>query len=249
MAFIIRKDAMGYRLAPYTEYDGTMFMLENGERVGKHQGWIAEPENLTAMVTNGKMKTPEELTIPELNAGQVTKFLKKVGMCLDHEWRVRKFMREPFTKIKATNIIPMIELHKKMCEGQKKNPETIPFNIGWFDGALGMFMGPQVAILPEIEGGEIVLFKDRMGKFQVVLKHGDWYAYPKTQRDDAPICTLMLMQFMGGTQPSNFESIEALLGQDNFITPEGVLVGKGSYINISVDDILGAPPMEGKDGS
>ncbi len=88
-----------------------------------------------------------------------------------------------------------------------------------------------------------------MGKFQVVLKHGDWYAYPKAQRDDSPICTLMLMQYMKDTEPTGLDSIEALVGNKNFITPEGVLVGKGSYISISIDDILGPPSAEGNDGS
>jgi hypothetical protein len=247
MSFIIRKDVTGFRLAPYTEYDDEMFTLENGEKVGKLHGWIAEPENLAAILTGGKMKTPEELTIPELNSQQITAFLKKMGMCLDHEWRIRRFMKEPFTKIKTSHIPPMIELHKKMCEGLKKNPEAMPMNVGWFDGAVGIFAGPQVMILPEVEGGEIVLSKDQMDRFRVVLKFGDWYAYPKAQRDDAPICTFMLMQFMSGTQPTNQENMEDLLGKDSFVTPEGILVGKGNYLSISVDDILGPPPEEKKD--
>jgi hypothetical protein len=249
--FIIRKDALGYRLAPLIEndgeegnYDGTMFTLENGEKVGKHQGWIAEPENLLAVQTGGKMKTPEELMIPSLKPDQIRKRLHQMGLCLDHDWRIRKFMREPFTKVKALHALPLIEMHKKVCEEAKKDPENVPLNIGWFDGALGMFVGPMPTMVPEMEGGQIVLYKDRMGHFQVVLKHGDWYAYPKDQRDDMPVCTLFLMKFMDRTQPSNFETMEELIGQDKFMTPEGILVGKGGFITLSIDDFLGPAPKE-----
>lgn len=244
-SFVIIKDAIGWRLAPYTDYDGQIFHLENGGAIGKHEGFIAEPENLLAIGTGGHMKTPDELTIPDLDAHEIMPFLKKMGMCLDHEWRIRKFMKAPYTNIKAGHVAPMIELHIQFCSSVKKDPESMPLHLAAFEDKIGLLLGNTAGLIPEVPGGEIYLYKDRMGHEQIVLKHKDYYAYPKGQRDDAPIVTLMLIKFMDRTEPSGFESVEELLGKDKFVTPEGMIVGHGSYMTISIDDILN-PPSDGE---
>ena len=202
------------------------------------------------MATGTKLKTPEELTIPELDETQILRFLKKLGYCLDNEWRIRKFMREPFIKLKADHIAPMIEIHLVMCNQAKKDPEAVPIHLGYFEEKLGLFFGNSVGMIPEQAGGEICVYQDRMNHQQVVLKHRDYYAYAKNQRDDAPVCTLFLIKFMERTSPTGAESIEELLGPNRFLTPEGMIVGQGgSIMTLSIDDILGPPPEPPKEAS
>jgi hypothetical protein len=249
LGFLIRKDGLGFKLSAYTEYNGTIFTTDSGEKVGKHQGFIAEPENIISIVRKTKMKLPEELLIPPLDADQIMQALKKIGHCLDHEWRIRRFMKEPFTKIKATNIMPLIEVHKQYCASIQKNPEATPLLIGWFEEALGIMVEkPKQGIMlcPEHDGGEICTIKDRMDFKRIVLKFGDWYAFPREQQENVPICALTLAQFVPDAMPTNAENVQEVLGNDKFLTPEGVIVGKGSYFNFSIDDILGPPPEDKK---
>ncbi len=70
-------------------------------------------------------------------------------------------MKEPFTKVKTEHVFPMIEGFIQLCGQHKKNPESTPLVLGWFDGALGMLTPERVwaMILPEHPGGEIFLYK------------------------------------------------------------------------------------------
>lgn len=246
LGYLIQKDGSGWKMAGYTEYDGSVFTLENGEMVGKYQGFVAEANNIIAMVQNVKMRTMDELWMPAFDADQIMKALKKVGYCLDHQWRVRRFLREPFTKLTVGHIMPLIEIHKQYCESKSRSPEAYPITLGWFEEKLGLMFSEQegneikvgIAQLPTHEGGQFGFYVDRLENRRFTLKFGDWYAVPCEQNEAAPVCTLKLIQYLKDFQPLEGDSVEAILGKDQFISPEGILVGKGSYFNISIDDFL-----------
>ena len=242
LGYLIQQDASGYKLAPYVDYDGSVFTLECGEMVGREQGFVADAGNIIAMSQRQKMKTFNDMWYPPYDADQIMKALKKVGHCLDHQWRVRRFMREPVTKLTALHIMPMIEIHKQFCQAKSKNPESTLITLGYFEDKPGLILADDkqmgICPLPTHEGGQFCTLKDRMGFTRLYLKFGDWYATPREARDDQPVCTFTLMHYVQGLEVLEAQSVEEILGTEQFLTPEGVLVGKGSYFNISIDDFL-----------
>jgi hypothetical protein len=248
LGYLLRKDMMGWKLSPYVDFDGVIFTAEDGEKIGKYQGWIAEATNVLAIIQHREMRLPEELMLPAFNADQLMKALKKIGYCLDNKWRIRRFMRPPFTKLKEEHIMPMVSIHLQVCEKEKKNPEAHTSLLAWMEDQVGIMPPtnpPGAGLLPEHEGGSICIVKDRMGFRRIVLKFGDWYVTPRDQNEQVNICSVSFTQYMKDVEPTGAKTVEELLGKDMFLSPEGVIVGRGAYFNISIDDILG-PQEEGK---
>ena len=250
--YLIRKDALGWKIAELASgesYDGYVFTLSTGEKVGKLSGWLVCAENLQAMAVGEPMQTPDQLITPPLTGNEMLNFLRRLGWCLDHEWRVRKFMREPFSKLTIHNIAPLIVGHINLCQSEEKALKT-PILVGWFDGKAGIVVPPQVLMLPEgtgpegIPAGKFCLYKDRMGRQRFMMRWGDWFLAPKMQTDGAAFCTLEVINRLQTLLEEDrltdldAESVEAFLGKDQFLTPEGLLVGKGSFLTISIDDFL-----------
>jgi hypothetical protein len=258
--YLLRQDAMGWKVAELASddsYDGQTFTLSTGEKVGKEQGWIANPENLLSLAQHKKLKPPEELSMPELEGQELVRFLGKLGYCLDHDWRVRRFMREPFTKVRALDVVPIITGHIQVLK--EEQAQKIPITLGWFEGKVGMIQPGQVLIMPEKmpEGmpvGDVVLIKTSVkgtpDTFRLALKFQDWFAIPKEQAESQPVCTLELMQFIPEDRviQTGTDSVEEFLGKDRFLTPEGLVVNRGSMLTISIDDFLKnmPPPEDGK---
>lgn len=258
--YLIRKDALGWKvaeLAPEDNYDGSTFILNTGERVGKEQGWLANSENVLALARHQSLRNPEELSMPELTGTELVRFLGKLGYCLDHDWRVRRFMREPFTKITADNITPIVMGHVMALK--EEQAQKIPITLGWFEGKIGLIAPGGVALLPDklpegVPVGDIVLIKTSTkgspDTFRVALKIQDWFAVPKAQHEAQPICTLELIRFLPEDRivQTGASSVEELLGKDRFLTPEGMMVNRGSFLTLSIDDFLKNPPSDGKEG-
>ncbi len=246
--YLIRKDLLGWKIAPYVDYDGFIFTLESGEKVGREQGWIAEPENLMAMAQGTKLKTPDQLTVPELEGDELVRFIGKLGYCLDHDWRVRRFMREPFTKLTLMNISVLAIMHAQIC-GSDEAAQKQLITLGWFDGKAGMVTKKGVLILPSdappegMELGSLCLFRDQMNRHRILLRWRDWFLAAKEQSDTKPLCTLEAMKYIPEDKltPLDAESVEAFLGRDKFLTPEGLVVGRGSFLTISIDGFLDNP--------
>jgi hypothetical protein len=254
-AYLLRQDALGFKIAELAEecFDGEVFTLATGERVGKRQGWLANPENLLEMARHQPLKDPDQLSVPELTGTELVRFLGKLGYCLDHDWRVRRFMREPFTKLTALNVAPIVAVHLQLYkeEGAQKNPIT----LGWFDGRVGVVVPGNVVILPDgeppegIPKGDLVLVKttvakDDPPKYRLALKLHDWYLFPKDQAEGQPMCTLEMIQFLPEDRvvQTGADTVAELLGTDRFLTPEGMVVNRGSMLTISIDDFFKDPP-------
>lgn len=260
--YLLRQDALGWKVAELAtddSFDGQTFTLSTGEKVGKEQGWLANPENLLAMAQHKKLKPPEELSMPELEGQELVRFLGKLGYCLDHDWRVRRFMREPFTKVIAFNVAPIIMGH--IMALKEEQAQKTPITLGWFEGKVGMIQPGQILIMPEgkppegVPTGDIILIKTSMkgspDTFRLALKFQDWYAIPKEQAEAQPVCTLELIQFLPEDRiiQTGADSVEEFLGKDRFLTPEGLVVNRGSMLTISIDDFLkNMPPPEGGKG-
>jgi len=252
--FLIRKDALGWKIAQLAEgdnYDGHLFTLATGEKVGKEQGWLADPENLMAIVTHGKLKPPEAMAMPECTEPELINFLRKAGWCVDHEMRIRRFMGDPFIKLTTTNIPALVGVHLQSCKGEEQALKKM-LTLGWFDGKIGAVTEQGIAILPDgplpegLAPGEIILFQDRMGRDRVMLKWRDFFLVPKTQMEGRPLCVLELVKWVeeARLKPTGIESIQELVGQEWFLTPEGLLISKKkflttiSFADFSVDELL-----------
>lgn len=240
--FLLRKDVVGWMVSPLHQdepFDGSTYQLESGERIGYNSGWLACSENLQALSRGQKkLLTLEEVMSPDLTAKQLMRLLEQFDYRLDSEWRLRRWMGAPFTNLLAKHARALVEIHKEICKGLKKDPKTMPQYVGWHEQQKQpVIVMPQGgALVPEIDG-EIVLYRDQLGHRQVVLKGGDWYGYPKAASNG--LVTLFWMEYMQRTEPSGCESISELLGKDKFVTPEGLLCSTASTFTISVDDILG----------
>jgi hypothetical protein len=254
-AFLIRKDALGWKIAQLAEgdnYDGTIFTLASGEKVGKEQGWLADPENLQAIASHQKLRHPEDMTLPELNERELINFLRKVGWCVDHEMRVRRFMGDPFVQLETWMVPALVGIHLQ-TSGKEEAALKSTLTIGWFDGKVGVITQQGVGVLPERETmpegmdlGEIVLFRDRMDRERVMLKWRDFYLVPKTQVEGRPVCVLEMTKWVEESRlkPTGTASVKELVGKDWFLTPEGLLISKKkflttiSFADFSVDELL-----------
>jgi hypothetical protein len=255
MSYLLRRDVVGWRLSSFTDYDGSSFMLESGERVSKTEGWIADPDNVNAMLMGAKkLLEPEEMMLPALESVDLLKALQRGGQMLDSNWRVRKFMGPPLSLLRAEHIMALFVLHLSWHKDQKIDPENKPMYMVWApepkvpgllfpDRKLGLAIKDS-EINPSVTEpqGEICIVTDKMGWRQVVLKWSDWYAYPKTYRPGMNMCTLFVQKFLKEAVPVAADSIPTLLGSDKFLSHEGVMFNKGGFLTISIDDFL---PKEG----
>lgn len=253
--FLIRKDSLGWKIAQLAEgdnYDGHLFTLASGERVGKEQGWLADPENLMAIASHQKLKAPEQMTLPECTERELINFLRKVGWCVDHEMRVRRFMGDPFVQLAAWMVPALVGVHLQESGGEEQALKKT-LTIGWFDGKVGALTNNGIALLPEqtampegLDHGEILLFTDRMDRERVMLKWRDYFLVPKTQVEGRPICVLELAKWVeeARLKPTGVTSVAELVGKEWFLTPEGLLISKKkflttiSFADFSVDELL-----------
>jgi hypothetical protein len=252
--FLIRKDSLGWKIAQLIDgdfYDGYLFTLATGERVGKEQGWLADPENLMAIATHQKLKAPEDMTLPECTEKELINFLRKVGWCVDHEMRVRRFMGDPFVKLNTKHVVALCAIHQQTNGGEEAALKKT-LTIGWFDGKIGVVTNNGIALMPEepipegLEPGEIMLFRDRMERDRVMLRWRDWYLIPKTQVEGRPVCVLEMAKWVDQARlkPTGVESVAELVGKEWFLTPEGLLISKKkflttiSFADFSVDELL-----------
>lgn len=255
MAYLLRRDAVGWRLSSFTDYDGSCFTLENGERVSKMQGWIADPDNVRAMLSGAKtLLAPEDMMLPALESADLLTAFQSGGYMLDSNWRIRKFMGPPLSKLSAEHIMALFVMHLSWHKDQNLDPENKPMYTIWAvepkvpgllfpDHRMGLAVKDS-EINPSFTEpqGEICIITDKMGWRQVVLKWQDWYAYPKAYRPEMNMCTLFVQKFLKGAVPVNADSIPTLLGSDKFLSHEGMMFNKGGFLTISIDDFL---PKEG----
>lgn len=240
-SFLLRKDALGWKVAQLADdesYDGAVFTLATGEKVGKENGWLADPENVLAMVRGQPLKNPEDLTVPEMNESELVNFLKKLGRCVDHEMRVRRFLSEPFTKLLDAHVGLMVVVHQQACGGDEDKMAKTLLTLGWFDGKIGIFTEKGPVVFPDgdppegVDKGELVLFRDRVGRDRLLLRWHDWYLAPKVQAEGRPICVLELFKYADPerVKPSGATSVKELLGTDWILTPEGLMISKRKFV-------------------
>jgi hypothetical protein len=253
--YLLMRDAVGWKLAAFKDYDGSCFLLESGRRVSKTEGWIADPDNVKALLRGErKLAEPEDLMYPSLKAPDLLAALGSGGYQLDAEWRIRKSMGLPMTELKTDRIMALFVMHLSWHKEQKLDPENKPMHMVWLpephkvpgllfpDGRLGLTETDQAMGVQPGGGGDLCVMQDKMGWKQVVLKWSDWYAYPKAYRPDMHMCTLFVEKFMKDAVPMEADGIPTLLGSGKFLTPEGTILNKGGFLAISIDDFF---PKEG----
>lgn len=262
LGFVLRKDGLGFwKVESYTSFDGYGFTLDSGERIATAKAYVCDPRNLEAAAKNWKMTEPSGMMLPDLDAKQIAEHLATMSCQLDSDWRIRHAMGAPFMKLKATNIGPMIKVHEAVCMKDKKNPEDVlcavahvgtgpePEKHEMFAYLMKDGTGVPLPdgkdmkdVSSQFDEGEIHLVVDRMGFKRIVFKLGDWYAYPKSQWKEAPVCVFTVMKYMPGTQNTSADSVAELVGPDKFVTTEGNLLAKGGKaMDWNIDDILKGP--------
>jgi len=240
---IFAKDDLGYRMVE-AEYNGINFVTKDDEHISETKSFVVNIENISAILQGNVPRKVHEVGTPDLEAKQAMEYFEKYGIGIDMDMRIHRKACPPLTVLTADYIAPMIMMHVKFCEDNKKNPETVPMSIGQIENEYGpqpvLVMGGMIPLpIMKQEGGEIHIHQDKLLKHdRLVLKFMDWYAVPNNSRRMPPICTFKLQKFMENTVPTNAKGIMEALGNHKFITDYGVV--KSSFnIGFSIDDILG----------
>ena len=240
---ILAQDKMGFRLLE-AEFNGTHFVTKDEEHISQVTSFPACMENISAVYRGDKLRKVEEVWTPDLDAKGAMEYMEKCFLGLDIDMRIHKKMGPPLTSMLAAYVFNIVGIHEKFCEDHKKNPETIPINIGEIENEYGvqpvfLFGGMLPAPLMKQEGGEICIYKEeRTGFERIVLKFMDWYLVPNNYRRFPPTCTFKMIQFLKNAEPTGAKSVTEALGPRRFMTEAGV-IKQAFNIGFSIDDIIG----------
>jgi len=258
---LIIKDMIGYRLAELNDdepFDGCMYHLKSGGVVGQHQGFIPDITNIVALKEGRELRGIDDLFFVEGEDKEVYKWMEDAGFGVDTDLRIHRKVGAPFTKIKTTQIGPIIGAHMKWCEDNKKNPEAYPLNLLWNRESkqIGLLMEIElppnapvqgkaliplpVPEIPEAEG-EIVMHKDSMGTTRVALGFQGHYLMVNNYGPETKSVTMKLYKYVNDEQIEKTEAKEVnLVTPDNshFITEFGVYKKSAGYLAISIDDFF-----------
>jgi len=232
---LIVRDLRGYRVVNALEYDGAVFLVDGGDKIGKQAAFIADQSNIMLMAQGQPMRPPEDMYLLPLEPAPMIKMMENYGFGLDHELRIRRRMQNPWMAIKAGHIAPIVMAHVTYNEKNGKNPESQPLNLLWHDEAqkIAMLIGEDLFALPEAQNeiGHINLYDNK----QVVLTFQDYHIVPKNSNVGTMIKFLKVDQ-------TGADSVQELCGKDKFLTEDGILLKRGdaklSMANLSIDDFL-----------
>ena len=238
MPHLVIKDFVGYRLAVYDDYNDAFFQLENGETIGKGQGFIADITNLDRLVTGAPLRPPEELMYLSMPPEDIVEFLDKRDFGIDKDLRIRKRLEAPMLNMK-TNQIPFLVIgHRKMCEMMKKKLELTPIHLVTNGKDIGLAMetpeGIGVSPLPPGDDQVVGEFCETPGH-QVIMRFGDHCIVIKNS--NTGFC-----QDYVQAQPLNIGSLKELNTRDRFVDIEGVVHTSGAFklcaVDLSIDGFL-----------
>lgn len=249
---VLVKDLRGIRLSQSVEDTDSTHTLEDGMVVGRDVCWPATSQNLelaaTDLATFGLQRIKyvhleDSFDQTELEGAQMVVLLRKFGYDIDDELRLRRRMTPPFTDIQEGHIMPIIQSHLDRYEKMKKDPTSMPINIGSIEGHIVFQIDDKQLASGQHEGGSIMLFENK----QVILKYMDWHFIPKSSMRG------ILQQYLK-CEPTGASSVKELCGKESFLADDGVLcqwglrkllwmMGKKDFkerLEIgSVDDIIG----------
>jgi hypothetical protein len=243
------RDALGFKIATYEDYNGVFFTLENGDLVGKKEGWIADFANVDLMMAQAPMKEPEDMMWMPMEEKDIIEYLQNKGFGIDTNMRIHFKLNPPFGSLSPQSAALAIMGHVKFCDDEiKRSPEQIPLllsvNPNDKDQVGLMFEHPEKGpgMMPLPPNSELKDMPDPAqiclteNNKQVCFKWHDYILVPKNPVSGS-IYKYMIVHETGAS------SLEELTeGGRKFINQEGVLLesGAGKLVvkGISIDDFM-----------